>query len=163
MIKNVYLAGALFNAGERLHNLYVEKYLRRLGYNVILPQREAKKFVSETFVDVPAIVEECRRHCTEQGNVFVGCIDGADADSGTCVEFGMAVMSRGAAIVYRTDLRTALEKECGVNAMLRTAGSEVIQQPCYFTDLNEAAPFYEALAQKIHQAIAAKAATLGAP
>ena len=45
--KKLYLAAGLFNAGERLHNLYLEKHLNMLGYEVILPQREALKFFQE--------------------------------------------------------------------------------------------------------------------
>lgn len=33
----IYLAGGLFNAGERLHNLYLEKHLLARGWKVILP------------------------------------------------------------------------------------------------------------------------------
>lgn len=40
-MKKIYLAGGLFNAGERLHNLHLEKAFKDLGYDVILPQREA--------------------------------------------------------------------------------------------------------------------------
>lgn len=40
-MKKIYLAGGLFNAGERLHNLHLEKAFKDLGYDVILPQRKA--------------------------------------------------------------------------------------------------------------------------
>ena len=59
---DIYLAGGLFNAGERLHNLYLEKHLKLLGRNVILPQREALKRqnpITKEF-DPKAIANDCK-------------------------------------------------------------------------------------------------------
>jgi len=155
MRKRIYLAGGLFNAGERLHNLYIEKHLNALGYEIVLPQREAKRFLLNGHFDVSAIVRDCQRWCTDHAVVFVGCIDGADADSGTCVEYGMAVTSTGGAVVYRTDFRTDERSELGVNAMLRGPGSMFVYEPCFFTELEQVDKFYSSLALRIHQAIEA--------
>ncbi len=146
----IYLAGGLFNAAERLHNLFLEKYLKELNYNVILPQREALKFFDTNHFNISGIVEDCRQACTNCRHIFVGNIDGADADSGTCVEYGMAIITTGKAIVYRTDLRTVEEKELGVNAMLKAKGTTLIHHPCFFTELAEVEAYYKELAQKIH-------------
>ena len=153
MIKYLYLAGGLFNAGERLHNLYLEKYLKELGYKVILPQREAlKNFDGESF-DTMAIVKSCRDACSDPQNLFVGNADGADSDSGTCVEYGIAIASVGKAVVYRTDFRTALDKELGVNAMLTGEETIFVYEPCYLTDLGQADSYYAELARKIDSTI----------
>jgi nucleoside 2-deoxyribosyltransferase len=149
----IYLAGKLFNVAERLHNLFLEKYLKELGYNVILPQREALKFFDADHFDVGGIVKDCRQACTNRKHIFVGNIDGADADSGTCVEYGMAITATGKAIVYRTDFRTAEEKELGVNAMLKVDGTTFIYHPCFFTELTQVETYYKELAQKIHGVI----------
>ncbi len=152
-MKRLYLAGGLFNAAERVHNLYLERYLSELGYELILPQREALKFQTATGFDVDAIVRDCQRACIDQNTTFVGCIDGADADSGTCVEYGMALMATGRALVYRTDFRTAEEKEVGVNAMLRAPGTVFVYEPSFFTEVTEVEPFYRRLASRIHEAL----------
>lgn len=149
----IYLAGGLFNAGERLHNLYLEKFLKKLGHHVILPQREALKFFDEKQFNVSAIVEDCMQSCTNPDHICVACADGADADSGTAVEYGMAIASNGRAIVYRTDFRTAMEKELGVNAMFKAKGTSFIYYPCFFTELDEVEAYYEELARRIHEAI----------
>ena len=149
----IYLAGGLFNAAERLHNLFLEKYLKESGYNVILPQREALKFFNTDHFDVGGIVEDCRQSCINPSHIFVGSTDGADADSGTCVEYGMAITATGKAIVYRTDFRTAEEKELGVNAMLKADGTIFIYHPCFFTELEQVESYYKELAQKIHEVI----------
>jgi len=151
----IYLAAGLFNAGERLHNLFLEKFLKKLGHKVILPQREALKFFDGERFNVDAIVEDCKQSCTNPKHICVACADGADADSGTVVEYGMAIISNGRAIVYRTDFRTAEEKEVGVNAMLKAKGTSFIYYPCFFTELDEVDVYYEELSRKIHEAILA--------
>jgi nucleoside 2-deoxyribosyltransferase len=154
MTRRIYLAGGLFNAGERLHNMNLEKHLKMLGYDVILPQREALKFKrGDNTFDIPGIVDDCRRFAVDPAVVLVGCIDGSDADSGTAAEYGMAMASTGKAIVYRTDLRTALDREVGVNAMLTAGGSELLLEPCFFTELDQVESFYAGLARKIDEAI----------
>jgi nucleoside 2-deoxyribosyltransferase len=151
--KRIYLAGGLFNVGERLHNLYLEKYLKMLGYEIILPQREAlKRFDGKSF-DLAGIVYDCKEFCSDPNVLYVGNADGADADSGTCVEYGIAIISTGKAIVYRTDFRTHLDKEIGVNAMLNLKGTIFIYEPCFFTELDQVDSFYERLADKIHRVI----------
>ncbi len=153
MKRKIYLAGSLFNAGERLHNLLLEKYLKALGYEVILPQREALKAFNGKNFDVKAIVESCKNACLSHQNIFVGNADGPDSDSGTCIEYGIAIISTGKAIVYRTDFRTAPDRELGVNAMLTGKGTTFIYLPCYFTELDQVGVYYRELAQKIHEAI----------
>jgi len=152
----LYLAGGVFNAGEQLHNLYLEKYLRTLGYEVILPQREALRFFDGQQFDLVGIAKSCRDYCHDPNNLYVGSTDGADADSGTCVEYGLAITARGQAVVYRTDFRTASEgagEKFGVNIMLNIPGTAFVYHPCSLTELDEAEAYYKNLAEKIHQAI----------
>lgn len=151
----IYLAGGLFNAGERLHNLFLAKHLKALGHVVILPQVEALKFFDGNHFDIAGIVESCRQSCKNPQHIYIGSTDGADADSGTSVEYGIAITSTGRAIVYRTDFRTAEEKEVGVNAMFRVRGTTLVYHPCFFTDLCQVDDYYKELAQKIHEAIIA--------
>ncbi len=149
----IYLAGGVFNAAERLHNLYLEKHLKKLGHEVILPQREALKFFRNGYFDTNAIAKDCRQNCLNTSIIYVGCIDGPDADSGTSVEYGMAIASTARAVVYRTDLRTNPEKELGINAMFLLSGTHVIQFPCHITNLDQAEGYYKELAGKIHELI----------
>lgn len=152
-IKTIYLAGGLFNAGERLHNLYLEKYLKQLGYKVQLPQRRALHFFGGELFNVANIAKDCAKMSASKRNIYVGNSDGADADSGTCVEFGVAISSTGRAVVYRTDFRTAEDRELGANSMLKIEGSIFVYCPCFFTELKQVNTYYKKLAQKIHQGI----------
>lgn len=149
----IYLAGGLFNAGERLHNLLLERYLKVLGHEVILPQREALKFFEDGKLDIQSVVDDCEKHAVNPANICVVNSGDPDADSGSCVEYGMAVATTGKAIVYRTDFRTEPEKEVGVNAMLRSSKYFFIYQPCFFTSFSEVRPYYKELARKISEAI----------
>lgn len=150
---SLYMASSLFNAGERLHNLYLERFLKKFGHNLILPQREALKFFKEGMFDTAGIVSDCQRHVADKNNLCVCCADGADADSGMAIEFGIAIAASGRAIVYRTDFRTDLKREIGINAMFHAGGSILVYEPCFFTELQEVEPYYRSLALKIHQAV----------
>ena len=147
----LYLAGGLFNAGERLNNLMLEKHLKLLGYTVVLPQREAKRFFKDGLFDIGGVVEDCYNHSRNYSGLLVGNIDGPDADSGTAVEIGIAVSTTSRAIVYRTDFRTDPKRELGVNAMLRLPGTKFIYRPALFTELEEVEGYYRALAAEIHE------------
>jgi nucleoside 2-deoxyribosyltransferase len=149
----VYLAGGLFNAAERLHNLYLERVLKRKGYEVVLPQREALRFFDGHAFDIPDIVRSCRESAADPDSICVASADGPDADSGTAVEYGIAITATGRAVVYRTDFRTAPDREFGVNAMMTAEGSSLVYELCYFTEFDEVNAYYEKLADSIHQAI----------
>jgi len=149
----VYLAGGLFNAGERLHNLRLEQALKTLGREVILPQREALRFFNGTIFDIPKIVEDCRLAAADPANILVANVDGGDADSGTAVEYGIAITATGRAIVYRTDFRTAPDRELGLNAMFRAEKTSFIYKPCFFTELAQVDDYYRELAQEIDEDI----------
>ncbi len=150
----LYLAAGVFNAGERLHNLYLEKHLRAVGYETVLPQREATQFKTdgESF-NGDKIAQDCDQAACSPENLCVGCIDGADANSGAAVEFGLAVGSTNRAVVYRTDFRTVTDRELGYNAMFRIRGTPLVLLPCFFTELEEVDAYYDKLAQAIHAAI----------
>lgn len=149
----IYLAGGLFNAGERLHNLFLERELKALGYEVILPQRTALEFFDGEKFNTQGIVNDCSGQSANPQNIFVGSADGADADSGTAVEYGIAIASTGRAVVYRTDFRTEMSLELGMNAMLTAKGTRIIYLPCFFTELSEVDEYYRQLAGRIHEAI----------
>lgn len=129
--------------------------MKELGHSVVLPQREALKFFNKDRFDVAGVAEDCKKSCIDPNNIYVGNADGADADSGTAVEYGMAIISTGKAIVYRTDFRTTEEKEVGVNSLLKTKGTTFIYHPCFFTELDQIDAYYKELASKIHEAILA--------
>jgi nucleoside 2-deoxyribosyltransferase len=149
----IYLAGGLFNAGQRLHNLVLEKYLKELGHTVILPQRRALDYWDGEKFSTKGIVADCARYCADPTVVYVGNIDGPDADDGTAVEYGIAIAKTGRAVIYRTDFRTAEDRELGINAMFGMPGTKFLYPPCLFTELDEWEDYYRNLAGAIDGAI----------
>lgn len=150
----IYLAGGLFNAAEQVHNLFLEKHLKKLGYEVILPQREALKFKDKDgSLDMKQVRNMCQVAAADRANTYVGSIDGPDADSGTCVEYGIAITSAGRAVAYRTDIRTEPKKELGVNIMLTLPRTKLVLRPCALTELRDINAYYRRLAESIDKAI----------
>lgn len=168
---SMYLAGGLFHVSERSHNARLEKNLitaalkKDITLKITLPQRTAlTRFISnEKGFDIPGIVSDCERDVANS-NYALFNLDGPDADSGTAVELGIARAMRLAyeklanpkgeihppkIITYRTDFRTDLEKEVGVNAMLRPEGSIFIYHPCFIIESRDFDKFYKELAGKI--------------
>ncbi len=150
---SIYLNAGLFNAAERLHTLYLEQALVKIGYKVILPLREAVQFLKDGAFNLDEVTKHCQKLAGDKKNICVGSIDGTDADSGTVVEYTIGVIKTGRAINYRSDFRTFREREIGINAMLLLEGTTLVYHPAFFTDLREAERFYNDLALKIHYAV----------
>lgn len=160
---SLYGAGPLFNIADRHHNLLLQKELEALGYSVILPQKEAMRFFDGQKFDVMGICGDCEDKSMTMP-VIIANIDGADADSGTSYEVGVARATKKLAemfpiipwkliiICVRTDFRTDLEKEIGYNAMFNKA-DKLIYKPAYVNSLEEVAVFYKELAEEIDGAI----------
>ena len=116
----IYLAASLFTQAERLWNrLLAEAIEKRIeGAQVRLPQE---------LVDHGADPEEIYRACIEAlaaSDAVVAVLDGADPDSGTCVEIGEAA-ARGIPVIgLRTDFRPG-EDRTG-NLMATRSCREVI-------------------------------------
>lgn len=179
--RTLYLAGGLFNAGQREFNMNLSSHLTTvarwsdINLSITLPQiRALERFNEETgLFDIRGIVTDCVRDASCHDYVLCN-LDGADADSGTAVEYGIAVgvgigvrMAREAingsglsmeilgqlkvpkVITYRTDFRTSLKNEVGVNAMFGAHGSRVIYEPCFATTPEEFNDFYIKLVGRI--------------
>lgn len=118
---------------------------------------EATKYFKDNKFNLLGVCE----HCAEQAiksDVIVANIDGADADSGTSIEVGLACHAKffgkkgPLVICYRTDSRTALEQELGINAMFQLA-HKIICKPAFANSISEVKKFYEELAREIDEAI----------
>lgn len=154
----VYLAGPLFGIADRHHNLLLARELERLGYIVVLPQKEALKFFDGHRFDLKKIGEDCRRQ-SMKSDVIVANIDGPDADSGTALEVGIGLSTalssrrnKPAVICVRTDFRTDRQQEIGINGMLELA-DKLIYMPAFVGSMEEVAKFYEDLAKEIDSSV----------
>jgi nucleoside 2-deoxyribosyltransferase len=98
---NIYLAGPLFTQAERAWNLRLAALLTRAGHSVFLPQAEVQSIAT---LDADAIfrvdVDGVR-----SADAIVAVLDGADPDSGTSFECGMAYALGIPIVAVRTDFR----------------------------------------------------------
>ncbi len=154
----VYLAGPLFGIADRHHNLLLAGELEKLGYVVVLPQKEALRFFDGHRFDLKKISEDCRRQ-SMKSDVIIANIDGPEADSGTAVEVGIGLstalssrQNKPAVICVRTDFRTDRQQEIGINGMLELA-DKLIYMPAFVGTLEEVAKFYEDLAKEIDSSV----------
>lgn len=147
----LYLAGGVFDIAQRTHNMRLEVALFRAAVRmkikcrIISPQNEV---FGHGIDEIPNI---CAKHCADPETIFVGCLDGASADDGMAVEYGIAISSNKKAILYRTDFRTVPEQEIGINAMFNLPETKLIFKPCFLLTLEETNEFYRELAEKILQ------------
>ena len=97
----IYFAGPLFSLAERAFNSKLVGILReKYNYEIFLPQESKENKNSDTmsiFLSDEKGVKDC--------DVIVAVIDGADADSGTCWEFGFAYALGKKLIIIRTGFR----------------------------------------------------------
>lgn len=124
----IYFAGPLFTTGEREFNSRVADGLRTRGYDVWLPQESEQREVSVGAIFLTDVegIDWC--------DVVLGCMDGADPDSGTCWECG-SVFRRKPVVLYRTDIREESPPFGPYNLMLHQAAVNVVD--CKWCDSQE--------------------------
>lgn len=126
----IYFAGPLFTQAERAWNHRIALGLRLLGHDVFLPQVEVKAL--ETLhadaifrIDVDGV---------KAADAVVAVLDGADADSGTSFECGLAYGLGIPIIAVRTDFRGGGDALPGqklgtINLMLSQAVAAIVSFP----------------------------------
>jgi len=124
---NLYLAAPLFTQAERSWNLRLAGLLSSAGHPVFLPQAEV--LATET-LDAEAIFRVCVDG-VRAAEAIVAVLDGADPDSGTSFECGLAFALGTPIVLVRSDFRgggDALpgQKLATVNLMMAQASSAVV-------------------------------------
>ena len=120
----IYLAGPLFSLAERRFNEEFAKALERsiLPSMVILPQDHAAKIdEADGFAE--------RMYCfaldaINHSDAVVAILDGADTDSGTCIEIGYAKAKGKLIVGVRTDFRSGEDR--GLNLMVSNICSHLL-------------------------------------
>src|SRR5258708_37337965 len=81
----VYWAGPLFTQAERVWNRRCVKELERKGYDVVLPQDEARRFITPTGIDSDGNAESCYQQGIACGGVVAAlhrCLSGSGTSFG---------------------------------------------------------------------------------
>jgi nucleoside 2-deoxyribosyltransferase len=133
----IYIAGPLFTLAERRFNQELGSAIQELldDIVVILPQYETGKMAG-----LPDFVEKAFSFClqsVDECDAVVGILDGADADSGTCVELGYAYARNKPIIGIRTDFR--LSEDRGLNLMVSNICARLIMKSSLTANINDLA------------------------
>ena len=118
--KKVYLAGPMFNQGEKDFNLAVTHVLEEFGYEVFLPQRdgiEAAKLEGKTEEELIRMIFELDAGEVRKADIVFMNLDGRVPDEGACVELGIAFGSGKRCYGFKTDTRS-IELGLDLNPMI---------------------------------------------
>jgi nucleoside 2-deoxyribosyltransferase len=123
----VYFAGPLFTQAERAWNQAIAVALAAAGHSVFLPQTAVQEIAS---LEADAIFG-VDVHGVRSAEAVVAILDGADPDSGTCFECGLAFALGIPIIAVRTDFRGGGDALPGqrlatVNLMLSQAATRIV-------------------------------------
>lgn len=152
--KTIYMAGPLFTLAERRFNRELRDELKKVGYDVFLPQDSASN--NESF-DAGKIARDDRSH-VYAADVIVVNLDGTMVDDGTALEAGMAIARSKITIGYRTDFRLGGEDaKLRVNLMF-TLLDEIVP---FSAEENDSKDAPHILALRIHEAIKRRVAARG--
>ena len=122
----IYLAGPLFSLAERRFNEEFAKALERsfVPSMVILPQDHGAK------IDVSVGFAE-RMYCfaldaINHSDAVVAILDGADSDSGACIEIGYAKAKGKLIVGVRTDFRAGEDRGLSQSGLVRTTPAGIV-------------------------------------
>ena len=105
--KTVYVAGPLFDEGERWWIEQIEQTITEIGFNTFQPHRDNPEKTSET---VQTIFEN-KRDAIRTSDLVVANLNGITTDDGTAWELGYAAALQKPAIGIFTDWRKRFEGE----------------------------------------------------
>lgn len=99
----IYMAGPLFNEGDRYTNQVNSDALRAMGYTTFLPQEIVITNESTPLVKAACLYMDLKaiRLC----DVLLANCNGIDIDSGTAAEIGLAYGWGKKIVVYKSDVR----------------------------------------------------------
>lgn len=101
--KKIYMAGPLFNEGDRYSNQINSDRLRALGYSTFLPQEVVINKDSSLLVKAACFYMDLKAIAT--CDILLANCNGIDIDSGTAAEIGLAYGLKKQTILYKSDVR----------------------------------------------------------
>lgn len=119
-----YIAGPLFNEGERWFDEQIDAAARRAGLDTFLPHRDGD--VSLTERDIEAIFKEDVK-AIDGSDMVIANLNGITTDDGTAWELGYAYAKGKHLVGVYTDWRLTFEHqivnlmlECSLNKLVRS-------------------------------------------
>jgi nucleoside 2-deoxyribosyltransferase len=118
-----YIAGPLFNEGERWFDEQIDAVARRAGLDTFLPHRDGD--VSLTERDIEAIFKEDVK-AIDGSDMVIANLNGVTSDDGTAWELGYAYASGKHLVGIYTDWRLTFEHQT-VNLMLQCSLNRLVR------------------------------------
>ncbi len=114
MKKTVYIAAPLFSKSELDFNLILNEFLKNLGFNTFLPQRDGH-LLSELVGNGSTKNEAIQKIFQKDSETIKNCdlvvfvMDGRVPDEGACVEIGLAFAYNKECFGLKTDSRSLMD------------------------------------------------------
>lgn len=111
--KRIYMAGPLFNEGDRYTNQHNSDALRTVGYTTFLPQEVVITNKSSELVKAACFYMDLKaiRLC----DVLLANCNGLEIDSGTAAEIGLGYGLNKRMILYKSDVRNYYNEHFRLN------------------------------------------------
>ncbi len=122
---NAYIAGPLFNEGERWFDEQVERIAAAAGYTTFLPHRDGKEGKIKSEANIGAIFAEdvaAIDHC----DIVIANLNGITTDDGTAWELGYAYAKGKHLVGIYTDWRLQYKFQV-VNLMLERSLHKLVR------------------------------------
>lgn len=102
-LANIYMAGPLFNEGDRYTNQINSDILRKAGFSTFLPQEVVITTKSSTLVKAACFYMDFK--AIDLCSIVVANCNGIEIDSGTAAEIGMCYALKKQIYLYKSDVR----------------------------------------------------------
>ena len=120
-----YIAGPLFNAGERWFDEQIEACAARVGLTTFLPHRDGKELLQSP--STPEAIFRIDVQAIDEADIVIANLNGITVDDGTAWELGYAY-ARGKHLVgIYTDMRLSFPNlvvnlmiECSLHKLVRS-------------------------------------------
>ena len=120
-----YIAGPLFNHGERWFDEQVEACAARVGLETFLPHRDGKELIKDE--PIPATIFKIDVQAIDNAAIVIANLNGISVDDGTAWELGYAYARDKHLVGIYTDMRLAFPKlvvnlmiECSLHKLVRS-------------------------------------------
>jgi nucleoside 2-deoxyribosyltransferase len=123
---NAYIAGPLFNEGERWFDEQIEVLARQAGFTTFLPHRDGKE--AKTYTGTERITRIFQEDVVaiDQADIIVANLNGITTDDGTAWELGYAYAKGKHLVGIYTDWRLQFEHQT-VNLMIQCSLNQLVR------------------------------------
>ena len=120
-----YIAGPLFNEGERWFDEQIERIAAEAGFKTFLPHRDGKEGKIKSEANIREIFKEDMK-AIDQSDIVIANLNGITTDDGTSWELGYAYAKGKHLVGVYTDWRLQFKFQV-VNLMLECSLDEMVR------------------------------------